>query len=132
MEVEFSPSERLQYDRAVVAGRDISAPVRVTHFFGLASPGSRPDAAEEALSAMGVTEVVVDEEISGYGWWHIAAFTTLRLTADEIRKSMQQMTLLGAATGICYVGWQVTLNVAEERQLATQRPDLKSVHKYGG
>ena len=53
MEVESSPGERLQYDRAVLAGRDISAPVEVTHFFSLGSPGSRPDAIEEALSAMG-------------------------------------------------------------------------------
>jgi regulator of RNase E activity RraB len=80
---------------------------------------------------MGVTEVVVDEEISGDGWWHITAFTTLRLTPEEIRESMQNMMLLAAATGIRYDGWQVTFNAAEERQLARQRPDLKSVHQYG-
>lgn len=128
MEVEFSPAERLQHDRAVVAGRDTSAPVRVTHFFSLGSPGSRPDAAKEALSAMGVAEVVVDEEISGDGWWHIAASAALRLTPDEIRESMRQMTLLGATTGIRYDGWRVTLNVTEERQLASQRPDLGSAY----
>lgn len=66
-EVELSPGERLQYDRAVLAGRDISAPMRVTYFFGLGSPGARPHATEEALSAMGITEVTVDEEISGDG-----------------------------------------------------------------
>jgi hypothetical protein len=124
MEVEFSPGERLQYDRAVLAGRDISAPVRVTHFFGLESPGSRPDATEEALSAMGVAEIVVDEEISGDGRWHVAAFTTLRLTPEEIRESKQQMMRLAAATGIRYHGWQVTLNRGEEGQVTSRRPDL--------
>ena len=57
MEVEFSPCERLQYDRAVAVGRDTSAPIRVTYFFGLESPGSRLDETEEALSAAGVAEV---------------------------------------------------------------------------
>jgi len=128
MGVEFSPGERLQHDRAVVAGRDVSAPVRVTHFFSLGSPASRPDAAEEALSTMGVAEVVVDEEVSGDGRWHIAASTTLRLTPDEIRESVHQMTMLGASVGIRYDGWQVTLNVAEELQVASQRRDVRSVH----
>lgn len=124
MEVEFSPGERLQYDRAVAVGRDISAPVGVTYFFGLESPGSRPDATEEALSAMGVADVVVDEEISGDGWWHVAAFTTLRLTPEAVRESKRQMMRVAAATGIRYHGWEVTLNVAEVRQLARRRPDL--------
>jgi hypothetical protein len=124
MEVEFSPGERLQYARAVAAGRDISAPVGVTHFFSLGSPGSRPDATEDALSAMGVADVVVDEEISGDGYWHVAAFTTLRLTPEAIRESMRQMMLLAVATGIRYNGWQVTLTAGEERQVASRRLDL--------
>ena len=77
LEVGLSPGERLQYDRAVLAGRDISAPVEVTYFFGLGSPGDYPVATEEALSAMGITRVVVDEEISGDGWWFVAAFAML-------------------------------------------------------
>jgi hypothetical protein len=124
MGVEFSPGERLQYDRAVAAGRDISAPVRVTFFFGLESPGSRPDATEEALLAMGVAEVTVDEEISGDGWWHVAALTSLRLTPEAIRGSKLEMMRLAAATGIRYHGWQVTLNGGELAQLASRRPDL--------
>lgn len=124
MGVEFSPGERLQYDRAAAAGRDISAPVGVTYFFSLESPGSRPDATEEALSATGVAEVIVEEEISGDGWWHVAAFARLRLTPEAIRKSEQQMMRLAAATDVRYHGWQVTLNAAEERQFANRRPDL--------
>ena len=50
LEVELSPGERLQYDRAVLADRDISDPVRVTYFFGPESRDARPDAAEEALT----------------------------------------------------------------------------------
>jgi hypothetical protein len=127
LEVELSPGERLQYDRAVVAGRDISAPVEVTYFLGLDSPGARPDATEEALSAMGITDVVVDEEISGDGWWHVAAFPMLQLTPDEIVGAKRLMMRLAVATGIRYHGWQVTLNGIEERQLASRRPDLAHV-----
>jgi len=122
--VEFSSAERLQYDRAVAIGRDVSEPVKVTYVFVLESPGPRPDATEEALLAMGAAEVVVDEEVSGDGWWHVAAFTTLRLTPEAIRKSKQQMMRLAVAHGIRYAGWKVTLNVAEERKLTSRRPDL--------
>lgn len=121
LEVELSPGERLQYDRAVLAGRDISAPVEVTYFFGLDSPGARPDATEEALSAMGITDVVVDEEISEDGWWHVAAFPMLQLTPDEIVGAKRLMMRLAVATGIRYHGWQVTLNGIEERQLSSLR-----------
>jgi hypothetical protein len=124
MEVEFSPGERIQRDRAVAADRDISAPVGVTHFFGLESPGPRPNATEEALSAMGFTDVVVNEEISGDGWWHVAAFTTLRLTPEAVHESKLQMMGLAVTTGIRYHGWKVTLNVGQERQLASQKPGL--------
>ena len=51
LEVELSPGERLQYDRAVLAGRDISAPVRVTYFFGLRSPSAERLPSWEAHSA---------------------------------------------------------------------------------
>jgi hypothetical protein len=73
---------------------------------------------------MGVADVVVDEEISGDGYWHVAAFTTLRLTPEAIRESMRQMMLLAVATGIRYNGWQVTLTAGEERQVASRRLDL--------
>lgn len=127
LEVELSPGERLQYDRAVAAGRDICAPVRVTYFFGLGSPGDRPVATEEALSAMGITDVVVDEEISGDGWWHVATFPMLRLTPEAIVGAKRLMMRLAVATGIRYHGWQVTLNFGQERQLASRRPDLAHV-----
>jgi len=127
MELGLSHGERLQRERAVLAGRDISAPVKVTYFFGPASRGYRPDATEEALSAMGVEEVVVDEEISGDGWWHVAAFTTLRLNPETIRAAKRQMTQLAAVTGVRYDGWTVTLNAEEEKQLAGRKPDLAHV-----
>ena len=131
LEVELSPGERLQYDRAVLAGRDISAPVEVTYFFGLGSPGDPPVATEEALSAMGITRVTVDEEISGDGWWFVAAFPMLQLTPEAIVGAKRLMMRLAAATGIGYHGWQVTLGFGEELQLESRRPDLAHVTDDG-
>ena len=111
----------------MLAGRDISAQVEVTYFFGLGSPGDRPDATEEALSAMGITRVTVDEEISGDGWWFVAAFPMLQLTPEAIVGAKRLMMRLAVATGIRYHGWQVTLNFGEEQQLARRRPDLAHV-----
>jgi Regulator of ribonuclease activity B len=127
LQVELSPGERLQYDRAVLAGRDISAPVEVTYFFGLGSPGDYPVATEEALSAMGITRVTVDEEISGDGWWFVAAFAMLQLTPEAIVGAKRLMMRLAVATGIRYDGWHVTLTGGEEQQLASRRPDLAHV-----
>jgi hypothetical protein len=127
LEVELSPGERLQYDRAVLAGRDISAPVRVTYFFGPLSNGHRPDATEEALSAMGITDVDLDEEITGDGWWHVAAWPMLLLTPEAIVGAKRLMMRLAAATGVRYDGWTVTLTYGEEQQLASRRPELAHV-----
>jgi hypothetical protein len=126
LEVELSPGERLQYERAVLAGRDISAPVKVTYIFSLVSPGEYPSATVGGLSAMGVTDLVVDEQISGDGWWFVAAFPMLRLTPEAIVGAKRLMMRLAVATGIRYDGWSVTLNAGEEQQLASRRPDLAS------
>jgi hypothetical protein len=99
----------------------------VTYFFGLGSPGDYPVATEEALSAMGITRVTVDEEISGDGWWFVAAFPTVQLTPEAIVGAKRLMMRLAVATGIRYDGWHVTLTGGEEQQLASRRPDLAHV-----
>jgi len=76
---------------------------------------------------MGITDVVVGEEISGDGWWHVAAVTALRLTPEAIVEAKRQMMRLAVATGMRFDRWQVTLNVGEETQLATRRPELVHV-----
>jgi hypothetical protein len=54
----------------------------------------------------------------------VAAFPMLRLTPEAIVGAKRLMMRLAVATGIRYHGWKVTLNVGEERQLASRRPDL--------
>jgi hypothetical protein len=51
-DLELFPHDVRGRERAVRAGRDISLPVGVIHFFSLAdAPSERPDGAEEALRA---------------------------------------------------------------------------------
>jgi hypothetical protein len=101
--------------RAVRTGRDAAAPVAVTHFFS--SPGRRPDEVERALRELGITDVVMDEELAGDGYWHVAAFTTLLLTTLDAGQAEQQMELLAQTTGTAYDGWEVTLAAGEEQEL---------------
>jgi Regulator of ribonuclease activity B len=126
-DADFSADDRLQYDRAVMAGRDVSAPVGVTHFFSLASPGARPVATDTALAELGKLEVVADEELTGDGYWHVAAFGSLMLTGVAIRQVEAQMNNLAGITGVRYDGWQVTLNVREEHSLPIRQDRDQSV-----
>jgi hypothetical protein len=104
-----------------MAGRDVSAPVGVTHFFSLASPGTQPAATETALVELGMLEVAADEELTGDGYWHLSALGSLMLTAMAIRQVEEQMNNLAVTTGVRYDGWQVTLNVGEEHSLAIRQ-----------
>lgn len=66
--------------RAEQAGRDLVVPVSVTHFFS--SPGRHPQAVVRDLNDLEINDVVVDEEVTGDGYWHVAAFTTCLLTVS--------------------------------------------------
>ena len=57
----------------------MSSPVEVTHFFSLNTPEARPVATEAALVDLGVRDIVTDEELTGDGHWHLAAFDSLLL-----------------------------------------------------
>ncbi|MGI5170393.1 ribonuclease E inhibitor RraB [Spirillospora sp. CA-253888] len=110
-------------DRAVRVGRDVTVPVGVTHFFGLADPpGPEPVAARAALHAAGAGEVVLDEEVSGDGHWHAAAFCTLLMEDPEVKAAEQQMISLAARHHLRYDGWTVTLTAAEERLATAETP----------
>lgn len=108
---------RLQRDRAMMAGRDVSSPVGVTHFFSLNTPGARPVATEAALVDLGVRDIVTDEELTGDGHWHLAAFDSLLLAPETVLRCEEQMHRVARATDVRYDGWKVTLTVGEERFL---------------
>jgi hypothetical protein len=59
----------------------------VTHFF---SPGRHPATIVRALHDLAIVDVVVDEEVTGDGNWHVAAFTTLPLTAPNTNRAEDQ------------------------------------------
>jgi len=107
----LTPHERDEIVRAIRAGRDLTKPVAVTYFFS--TQGSKPIEAEVALKEYGVNRVIIDEEISGDGYWHIAAFTGVQLTAPAIGYVNKEMESIAAKTRVKYDGWKVTFTVGE-------------------
>jgi hypothetical protein len=104
-----------QRARAERVGRDVSAPVAVTHFFS--SPGCHPAAVVRALRELAITDVVVDEEITGDGYWHVAAFTAILLTPRVVDQTENRMEQMARDAGARYDGWHITLTVGEEQRL---------------
>ena len=87
--------------RALSAGRDLSREVKITHFFSATGSETLPTRA--LLEAEGMDEIIVDEELAGDGFWHIAAFTTLLLspltqTMHKTPWSESRKTLASAMT----------------------------------
>jgi len=89
----------------------LTKPVAVTYFFS--TQASEPIEAEVALKKYGVSRVIIDEEISGDGYWHIAAFTEVQLTAPAIGHMNEEMESIAAKTRVKYDGWKVTLTIGE-------------------
>lgn len=102
--------ERTELARALQAGRDISAPVEVVYFFSM--HGAEPVAAAAMLKDGGM-RVVVDEEMSGDGYWHIAAFKEAILTPSTIHQANIAMERIAAQTRVHYNGWRVSLTIGE-------------------
>jgi hypothetical protein len=111
--VSLSPDDYdREISRALSAGRDLSREVKITHFFS--ATGSEPLPTRALLEAEGMDEIIVDEELAGDGFWHIAAFTTLLLSPANANDAQDAMERIAQNTGVRYDGWRVTLNVAEE------------------
>jgi hypothetical protein len=72
-----------EVSRALSAGRDLSREVKITQFFPVT--GSEPLPTRALLEAEGMDEIIVDEELTEDGFWHIAAFTTLQPVEDTVQ-----------------------------------------------
>jgi hypothetical protein len=78
--------------------------VWITHFFYF--QGDKPLQAERELKAEGWPEIIVDEEVSGDGHWHIAAFRVeTPHEADEARTILRRLASRHSGR---YDGWHVT------------------------
>lgn len=106
----LTPREREEIARALRAGRDLSAPIAVTHFFS--GRGHEPGEAAALLRERGL-RVVVDEESSGDGYWHIAAFGELTLTPATIHQANRTMESIALQTRVHYDGWRVSMTIGE-------------------
>ncbi|MEU0883357.1 ribonuclease E inhibitor RraB [Lentzea sp. NPDC005914] len=69
------------------------------------------------MRELAIIDVVVDEEVSGDGYWHVAAFGTLPLVEAEVSQAERQMERIAQDSDAKYDGWKVTLTAGEEQQL---------------
>ncbi|MDX8031817.1 ribonuclease E inhibitor RraB [Lentzea sp. BCCO 10_0856] len=74
-----------------------------------------------ALRELAITDVVVDEEATGDGYWHVAAFGTLSLVAAEVSRAERQMERIAQDSDARYDGWKVTRTVGEDGRDLGQR-----------
>ncbi|MET9225953.1 ribonuclease E inhibitor RraB [Lentzea sp. NPDC003310] len=85
----------------------------VTHFFS--SPGRHPAAVVDALRELGITEVVVDEEVTGDGFWHVAAFGSLPSDEAAVSDTERRMRRIAQDADARYDGWQATSTTRDQR-----------------
>jgi Regulator of ribonuclease activity B len=62
--------------------------------------------AANALRQLGFDPVVVDEEVSGDGYWHVAAFKVTRLDKEELGRLRRSLTDVAERFGGEYIGWK--------------------------
>jgi hypothetical protein len=66
--------------------------------------GGSPDAVADWLKARGF-DVMVDEEITGDGYWHVAAFRRDRLEPTSLLELNRELSDLAGRYGGTYDGW---------------------------
>lgn len=52
-------------------------------------------------------EVVVDEEVTGDTYWHVAAFRLELLDAEDLDRTREELSTLATRFGGDYTGWDV-------------------------
>jgi hypothetical protein len=84
------------------------------HFTAFGEPGSlAPTSLIGLLRAAGCS-VTVDEEMSGDGYWHVAAFRHAALGEQPLMDAMVEMSRLADQTSTRFVGWDFAQTVAGE------------------
>jgi hypothetical protein len=97
----------------------------LTHFFSFPLNRDGAMAADTELVESGWPEVVVDEELEGDDYWHIAAFRRQRVSADSIASIRRELEELAARHGGEYDGWDLTWR-SLGRPLPPDRPNIRS------
>jgi hypothetical protein len=93
-------------------------PVEIGQYFS--SPGREPAELAEELRALGF-EVVVDEEVTGDGFWHIAAFRKESFTTSTLSVLRARIVELATLHDAKYDGWEWRTTLA----LQVEFPDAQ-------
>jgi hypothetical protein len=83
-------------------------PVIIGHYFS--SPGRHPGNLAEELRKLGF-EPVVDEEVTGDGLWHVAAFRLDALTESALSDLKAAMSQVAGRHKATYDGWEWRVTV---------------------
>ncbi|HEX8099305.1 MAG TPA: ribonuclease E inhibitor RraB [Actinomycetota bacterium] len=77
-------------------------PVQIAHYFS--SPGHRPDELADELRGEGF-DVILDEELTGDGFWHAAALRREALTESALSNLKTAMRQVAERYRANYDGW---------------------------
>lgn len=80
----------------------------VTQFFSFPLERDGAHGAHLELQVRGWSEVVIDEEVTGDDYWHIAAFRLQTITAGAVSQMRDEMEDLARRYQGVYDGWDVT------------------------
>jgi hypothetical protein len=112
------------------AGLPIGEHRWLTHFFSFPLNRDGAMAAWAELERCGWPEVVIDEEVEGDDYWHIAAFGRLAVTAESIAATRRDLKQLAERHGGVYDGWDLTWRLPG-RPLPNDRPEIRSPGRPG-
>lgn len=68
-------------------------------------------------------EAVADEELTGDGFWHVAAFRREPVDESHLRRVLREAQALAISNGAQYDGWTWRTTVAEQRQHRSPDPE---------
>jgi Regulator of ribonuclease activity B len=93
-----------------------TGPTEIGHYFSLPQPpGREPAEFASELRDQGF-EVVVDEELSGDGYWHVAAFRTETLTEWSLAEIRSMLATTARHHNMTYDGWNWRTTVALQQR----------------
>jgi hypothetical protein len=89
-----------------------TGPTMIGHYFSLAEPpGREPTEFASELVDLGF-EVIVDEELSGDGYWHVAASRQETLTESSLAAIRSMLATSAERHNMTYDGWDWRTTVA--------------------
>lgn len=93
-----------------------TGPTEIGQYFSLArAPGREPAQFASELRDLGF-EVIVDEEVSGDGYWHVAAYRTETPTESSLAETKSMLATTARLHNMTYDDWDWRTTVALQQR----------------